>query len=360
MISYLLFIRLSLGTAVHKNILILTNMGPKASAPFQGQFVKNQADALAAIHPDYFDMRWHNDSALNRLFKYPVFWLSFVWRWVFARKTIDIIHVHYYYPTIWLALTYRWLRNPKVSIVVTCHGSDIYLYKPESKLYKWAAQQVQAWIFTSRALQDKFFFQPKQAQVLPAGIHPTFANTRFLSFAEKTIDVLFVGTLDHNKGVDRLLRLIEQLPSVQFAVVGAGPLRGQLEQVADRTANLQLLPSQSPEQLKAIFEQSRCFISVSRNESFGLVMTEAMACYTPVIATETDGSLAQIKEGMNGYRLKQGDEALLNTALTQSIQQLLSLAPTDYQQLQKQAQQDAKQYMVITIAERLIERYQQL
>jgi len=345
---------------VNKNVLILTNMGPKASAPFQGQFVRNQVDALAALAPDYFYMRWHNDSKLNRLLKYPVLWLQFVWQWIFCTKTMDILHVHYFYPTIWLALTYRWLRNPKVKIVVTCHGSDIYLYKPESALYKFAAGWVDHFIFTSAALQQKFFRQDISAEVLPAGIHPTFASSKYLARADKTLDLLFVGTLDFNKGLDRLLAILPQLPQLQIAVVGAGPYRNQLQQAALQYPNLQLLSPQTPEQLKTQFERSKCFLSLSRNESFGLVMTEAMACYTPVIATETDGAKAQIRHGQNGYCLVQQQEELLLSQLVGSIQQLLSLPAAEYQQLQQQAFADAQPYLVKHVAKRLSDLYQQL
>jgi glycosyltransferase involved in cell wall biosynthesis len=345
---------------VKKNLLILTNMGPKASAPFQGQFVRNQVDALAALEPDYFFMRWHNDSALNRRLKYPVLWLQFIWQWIFSFKTLDIIHVHYFYPTIWLALTYRWLRNPRVKIVVTCHGSDIYLYKPESALYKFAAAKVDHFIFTSAELRQKFFRHDISAEVLPAGIHPTFGNTKQLQRANKDIDVLFVGTLDFNKGLDRLLALLPQLPSLQIAVVGAGPYRVQLEQAAQQYSNLQLLSPQSPEQLKAQFERSKCFLSLSRNESFGLVMTEAMACYTPVIATDTDGSRAQVRHGQNGYCVSQQDESEILAQLVGAIQRLLSLPAAEYQQLQQQAFADSRQYLVSTVAQRLTALYSEL
>ncbi|MFT7194900.1 MAG: hypothetical protein ACI8U1_002546, partial [Rheinheimera aquimaris] len=55
-------------------------MGPKPSSPFQGKFVHNQVWALAALHPAYHYMRWHSDSLLNKILKYPVFILDFIWR----------------------------------------------------------------------------------------------------------------------------------------------------------------------------------------------------------------------------------------------------------------------------------------
>ena len=343
-----------------EKLLIITNMGPKTSAPFQGQFVTNQVDALAALKPTYFFMSWHNDSKLNRLMKYPVLWMQFFWQFVLSFSRFDILHVHYYYPTIWLAWTYKLLRNPRVKIVVTCHGSDIYFYKPESWLYKNAAAIVDYFIFTSSSLREKFFDQKVSSMVLPAGIHPTFTHSQQLSFNEKPIDVLFVGTLDLNKGIDRLLKLVVALPNVKFAVVGHGPLQHQMLAAAAQSSNLQLLSSQSPVGLKSYFEQSKCLLSLSRNESFGLVMTEAMACYTPVIATETDGSKAQIVHRVNGFCLVQDDEAELQLGLIKVIQQLLRFSAAEYQQMQQSCRTSAEPYFVEKVAAQLTALYQQL
>lgn len=341
-------------------LLIVTNMGPKASAPFQGQFVRNQVDALAALHPDFFYMTWHNDSKLNRLFKYPVLWLQFVWRYVFSVRCFDVLHVHYYYPTIWLALTYKWLRNPRVQIVVTFHGSDIYLYKPESALYKFAAKFVRHCIFTSKSLQQKFFRQDIPSTVLPAGIHPVFGNVEPVPVEEKSFDLLYVGTMDHNKGMDRLLALLEQLPDARVALVGEGPWREKVQQALATRSNVTFYTGQTPVQLAALYRQSRVFLSLSRNESFGLVMTEAMACGTPVLATVTDGSTAQVRDGDNGYKVAQDNEQKVVPALLEKIHQLFSLTPAQYQQMQQACQTSAKPYLVSTVATALMDLYQSL
>ncbi|MDZ7901598.1 MAG: hypothetical protein U5L01_03270 [Rheinheimera sp.] len=111
--------------------------------------------------------------------------------------------MHYYYgggggggggggATIWLAWTYKLLRNPKAKIVVTCHGSDIYLYKPESKLYKFAASAVDFFVFTSESLREKFF-RSKCAKYGATRRDPSnlFATSQQLSLPEKAVDVLF-------------------------------------------------------------------------------------------------------------------------------------------------------------------------
>ncbi len=343
-----------------QRLLIITNMGPKPAAPFQGVFVRNQVAALAALHPAYFQMEWQHDRMPWRLLRYPIFWLQFVWRYVLSFQRFDVLHVHFFYPTIWLALTYRWLRNRQVKIVVTCHGTDVYAYQPESRWYKAAAAQVDQWIFVSAQLQQRFFRQDIHAEVLPAGIHATYGQIQPLPAAAKDIDVLYVGTLDLNKGMDRLIALLPSLAGKKVVVIGHGPWHAQLAAAAAQYPQLQLVPAQGVAQLQDYYRRSRVFVSLSRNESFGLVMTEAMACGTPVVATLTDGARMQLRDGINGYLADAPDEAGLRQKLAEKIQLLLSLAPADYQQLQQSCQTSASPYLLDKVAARLTDIYQQL
>jgi glycosyltransferase involved in cell wall biosynthesis len=345
---------------VTKAVLIITNMGPKPSAPFQGQFVKNQVVALQKRQVlSYFYMTWHNDSLLNRLLKYPVLFLQFFWSYILSFKSFDIIHVHFFYPTIWLALAYKCLRKPSVKIVVTCHGSDIYHYQPFGALYRWCCGAVNQWIFTSEKLQSRAFTTLPKTEVLSAGIAQVYADAKQLTRAEKDIDLLYVGGLDKNKGMDRLIALLPELKDKAICVVGAGPYQAQFQLLTKDYPNLQLEAGRSAEQLKEFYQRSKCFLSLSRNESFGLVMTEAMACYTPVIATLTDGSAEQL--GADSFWvIEQADEALLQQNVLKKIQQLLSLSDSDYTALQQLGHQHAKDCLVDDVAAKIQQLYQSL
>lgn len=346
-----------------RKVLIITNMGPKASAPFQGQFVASQVAELKAQGQaaDYHYMRWHGDSLLNRLLKYPVFLLDFLWRFIFSRQRYQLIHVHFFYPTIYLALLYRLLRNRRVKIVVTCHGSDIYHYQPPGKLYRWCAKQVQAWIFTSERLRQQFFFTPAQQQVLSAGIQGRYAEAQPTPLPEKDIDILYVGTLDKNKGMDRLIALLPALSQYRIVVAGTGPWQATLIDASRRFGHLQLVGAQTPAQLQALYQRARCFVNISRNESFGLVMAEAMACYTPVVATETDGSIAQVVPAVTGYRLsQQQSEPELIQQFGQKIEQLLALPAEQYAQMQQACREQAEPVLLPKVASRLRKLYQDL
>ena len=343
------------------DILIISNMGPKRSAPFQGKFVHNQVWALAALHPGYHYMRWHSDSLLNKLLKYPVFLLDFIWRFILSRRRFDIVHVHFFYPTIYLALLYRFFRNRRVKIIVTCHGSDIYKYTPPGKLYRWCADKVDQWIFASKALATQFYQTEPRARILPAGIAELFSQAEALPRQDKSIDVLYVGSLDSNKGMDRLLKLLPLLAGKKVVIAGSGPMLEQLQQAARQFPDVLVVGPKDSQALKKLYSQAKCFISLSRHEAFGLVMAEAMACYTPVIATDTDGAREQIHHAENGFVLTQHEnEAQIVHEFAKAIHYVLSLPDSEYQAMQHAAREQASQYLLGRIAEQLQQLYQEL
>ena len=348
---------------VHTNtptVLVISNMGAKPSSPFQGKFVHNQVWALAHLNPAYHYMRWHSDSLLNKILKYPVFLLDFIWRFMFSRRRFDIVHVHFFYPTIYLALLYRALRNPKAKRVVTCHGSDIYLYARPGKLYRWCASKVDQWIFASKALAKQFSLPVKRATVLSAGIAEVFGQTALLSWQQKTIDVLYVGSLNQNKGMDRLLAMLPALTGKKVVIAGSGPMQDTLQQAARQFPHVLVVGPKDSNALQQLYAQARCFISLSRHEAFGLVMAEAMASGTPVIATATDGAIEQLRHGVNGYLVEQAeDEQHTVAALLQAIHFLFN-HPQHYPLMQQAAQQSAKPYLLSQISGQLQKLYQEL
>ncbi len=335
-------------------------MGAKPSAPFQGVFVRNQVAALAALAPVFFQMSWQTDKMPWRYLRYPVFWCQFVWRHVLSRTRFDLIHVHFYYPTIWLAVTYKLLRNPRVKIVVTCHGGDLYFYDPPSALYRMCSRVVDHWIFVSQQLKQRFFRQDISAEVLPAGIHPVYGDVTALPLAQKDIDLLYVGTLDLNKGMDRLEALLAQLPGLRVVVIGHGPWQAQLQQLAGSYAGLELLGAKTPVELADYYRRSKVYLNLSRNESFGLVMTEAMACGTPVVASQTDGAQAQLVDAENGFIVPQQALLPMAVALAEKIQVLFSMSAAEYQQMQQRCQTSAQPYVLTQVANRLQTIYQSL
>ena len=94
---------------------------------------------------------------------------------------------------------------------------------------------------------------------------------------------LFVGRISYEKNIDAFLDL--KLPGTRI-VCGEGPLLVQLQ---TRYPDVVWMGVLKRHKLAQIFAAADVFVFPSRNETFGLVMLEAMACGTPVAAYPVDG-----------------------------------------------------------------------
>ena len=129
----------------------------------------------------------------------------------------------------------------------------------------------------------------------------------------KKNQVLFVGRLNEQKRVDRLLRIwrrVEQnINNWELVIVGDGDARREYEAYA-RFLCLKTVrfigAVNSSEEMKC----SRIVAMVSSHEGFGMILVEGMAVGTVPIAFDSYEALRDIiDDGVNGYRIKPWKEA---------------------------------------------------
>ena len=114
---------------------------------------------------------------------------------------------------------------------------------------------------------------------------------------------LFVGRLYEEKGIRTLGAVLEQLPSVQLDVIGAGPMNTVIEKLPNCT----LLGWKTPGEVHAAMRGAAYLVVPSIwYETFGLIVIEAYACGLPVIASRI-GALAElVQEGGTGLLVEPG------------------------------------------------------
>lgn len=132
--------------------------------------------------------------------------------------------------------------------------------------------------------------------------------------------VLFVGRLVGYKGVDILLRALVDV-NARAVIVGDGPLRGDLEQLARSLGlndRVRLVGKASAGELASWYSACDLFVlpSVTRAEAFGIVQLEAMACRKPVISTDLPSGVPWVNQhGVTGLVVPPGDVAALASAI---------------------------------------------
>jgi len=132
--------------------------------------------------------------------------------------------------------------------------------------------------------------------------------------------VLFVGRIEPLKGVDTLIQAMSSLQlnenqRVHLAIIGGDPSASPQEMSAEM-ARLQklcddlsvgqtvvFLGKRDQDKLPYYYSAAELLVMPSHYESFGMVALEAMACGTPVIASEVGGLAYLVKDGETGFTI---------------------------------------------------------
>jgi teichuronic acid biosynthesis glycosyltransferase TuaC len=216
-------------------------------------------------------------------------------------RAFDLIDAHYFYPDGVAAVMLG--RRLNVPVVVTARGTDINLiaeFRLPRKMIRWAAQHAAAVIAVSRSLKEKLVAlgtDPERIHVLSNGVDSELFKPlecehvrQELSLQPKTL--LSVGNLLAFKGHGIAIEALALLPECQLIIVGDGPDRGAFEALARRCGvveRVRFVGAVSQEQLRGYYAGADALVLASSREGWPNVLLEAMACGTPVIATDVGG-----------------------------------------------------------------------
>lgn len=164
--------------------------------------------------------------------------------------------------------------------------------------------------------------------------------------------LLYVGRLGAEKEIERIKPILEALPNSRLALVGDGPNRQNLEQLfADTPTNF--VGYLRGKDLASAYASADAFIFPSRTETLGLVLLEAMAAGTPVIAARSGGIPDIVTDGINGYLFNPTDE---NGAIAATLN--LFADPAGRQLLRENARQEAEKWGWAAATQQLRQYYQ--
>jgi len=245
----------------------------------------------------------------------------------------DVVHVQTEFSMALIAS--RWARKRHVPLVISAHTNWmdlIRMYIPliprgmTGPICRWKMFSVfrkADAIVVPTSLMDVLlssYAVHRPTRVIPTGIRTeVFSQTldvhaRVIADLRKTNPalreglryLLFVGRLGVEKDVPFLVDVLEDLlpahPDLRLVLVGDGPARPDLEALvnarglAEKVVFVGFVPH---ELLGAYYGLADIFVFASKVESQGLVVLEAMACGTPVVAIGKMGT-REIMGGSNG------------------------------------------------------------
>jgi glycosyltransferase involved in cell wall biosynthesis len=137
--------------------------------------------------------------------------------------------------------------------------------------------------------------------------------------------VATVANLRPEKGHDVLLRAAAlmrgRIPDAQFRIIGDGPLRASLQQLAHELGVQDMVEFLGHrEDVGALLQTSDLYAFPSRTEAFPNGLIEGMAAGLPVVASGVGGMLELVDDRRNGLLVPAGDERALADALVELME----------------------------------------
>lgn len=217
----------------------------------------------------------------------------------------DLIDAHYYYPDgVAAGIIARKLGKP---FVVTARGTDLNLipaYAYPRQLILRTAAAASASIGVCQALMDglqALGADPSKLHTLRNGVNLELFKPESRSLARQRVGLadqakilLSVGHLVERKGHHIAIKALRLLPTdVYLVIVGAGPERAALARLALKIGvaeRVRFAGVVAQADLKWWYSAADALCLCSSREGWANVLLEAMACGTPVIATNIWGT----------------------------------------------------------------------
>ena len=241
------------------------------------------------------------------------------------KNDIGIIHAHLG-RDYWTAVLAK-LFNPKLKVVITRH---VLIPTKSSLLHKWIYSKIDKVIAVSQAVKKTLTnFPPKKIVTIYNGIDTDrFATAQSgslrkeLDLAENTRIVGMVGHVSPHKGHAIFIKSIPEItannPDTVFVVIGDDFKNGEyISQLKNLDNRVHFLGPRA--NIPDLMKDLDVFVLASANEPFGLVTVEAMASGTPVVATNSGGTVEIITDRETGILIPPNDPSELAKAVVRIL-----------------------------------------
>jgi phosphatidylinositol alpha-mannosyltransferase len=237
------------------------------------------------------------------------------------RERFDVLHVHE--PLVPIISAYA-LTQARCPIVSTSHssGETLRWYPIARGLWGFLVDRINHKLAVSeRAREAAIPFLGEPIEILPNGVFiPPEADAD-----GRLPHVVFIGRNEPRKGLPVLLRAWPEVASrtgARLRVVGADPLsvRWLMRRNDLADTNVDLLGSIPEEALtEELLAASALAAPAIGRESFGMVLTRAFGCATPVVASDIEG-YRDVADRETGVLVPPGDPDALAAALVSLLE----------------------------------------
>ena len=202
------------------------------------------------------------------------------------------------------------------------------------------------------------FFHDARKIVLPHGVEINIKRpdpARDLEGSQKTFNILYVGGLTINKGVQVLLNAFKQINNekVNLHIVGSGVYENDLKKIALNDRRIFFHGKFPHEKIQEFYAMADVLVVPSIwYETFGRVILEAFNFGVPVICSNIGGMPELIADNYNGVLFEAGDMDSLQKVILKLI-----AFPEKLKMMKINACETAKKYPFSKSVDALIEIY---
>jgi len=233
------------------------------------------------------------------------------------KEDFDIVHIHGILAPV---LPYYVLKYSNAKNLVTFHAAheDSFGYLLWEPVLEQYFRKISGLIAVSEVARDsisKYF--PGNYRIIPNGIDTTRFSPAVESMGyldEFSPKILFVGRFEPRKGLKYLLQafpiILKEFPSAKLIIVGAGVLERYYKIYIEEHIKRQVIfaGSVSPDDLPKYYASCDIFCSpATGQESFGIVLLEAMSSGKPIVASDNPGYKTVMQDGEEGVFSKTTD-----------------------------------------------------
>ena len=286
-------------------------------AQFAASPTREERHGITVLHPRYLVIpKFGMNHAPDLLYRAAAPVLARLLR---EGGRVDVIDAHYVYPDGVAAVMLG--RRFGLPVTITARGSDVTQLPdypvPRHRIID-AISRADALISVSAALGERLVelgANPSKVHVLRNGIdlvqfRPVDGSAvrAEIGITAETKLLVSVGHLIERKRNGLTIAALPSLPGVHLALVGDGPERQHLQAQAQRlgvTERVHFLGTRPHGALAAYYAAGDAMVLASSREGWANVLLEAMACGTPVIASNIPGNPEVVQSAEAGLIVRE-------------------------------------------------------
>lgn len=214
---------------------------------------------------------------------------------------------------------YGWALNARRDM------GETYKTRLIHRLERWGVHRADRIVVSTSELRD-YVVREHRVPAERVTVTPNYVDTdHFQPLPDVQPEAgrtVFVGALEKAKNLPILLRAMDRVPAARLKLVGDGPLRSQLEDLAKElgvTERVVFAGRKPSSQLPAILNRAQAFALTSHYEGHPKALIEAMACGVAVLGTDVEGIRNVIRHEETGLLCPPSPEGIA-AALTRLLE----------------------------------------